>query len=119
MLGIPSIGHRDQSLVEPPLASSAFVTPDQEDGLPPGVEGKGHSPDLAVPVKPKFFHVGVFRGLEGVDSWPSQVGPKLRQQARMGQHFILQVICQQGQLVAEIVVKDHFPADCFSMDWKP
>ena len=110
MCVVPVIGDGNQPPVEPALVRSALVATHQKNGLPGGIEGEGHTPDLPMPFEPQFFHVGVSRTLEGVDSRPAQVGPELRQQMGMCQHFILQVFSQQAQLVVEVVVEDDGPA---------
>jgi hypothetical protein len=59
MFVVTLIGHLEQALVEPALICSTFVSTNQQNCLSLWVKGKSHSPDLAVPGKPKLFHVGM------------------------------------------------------------
>ena len=115
MLVVPGISNRYQSLVKTSLVSAALVSTHQQVGLSLGVKGKGHTPDLAAPVKPEFLHVGVLRSLQAVDRWLSQIGPKLRKQFGVRQKLVLQVLRQRCQLVIEVGVKDDIPAHGESM----
>ncbi len=111
MVVIALICHREQALIEtcadlPP----ALVSPNQQDRLSLRIEGKGHSPDLTVPGKPKFFHVGVLRGLQGVDRRSPQIGSKLSQQLGVCQQFVLKLVHQGFELGIEGIVKENGPS---------
>ena len=73
MLVVTVICHIDQAFVKPKLVCATFIATDQQDGLPVRIEGKRHPPDLTVPRKPQFFHVGVPRALECVHAGSPQV----------------------------------------------
>ena len=74
-----------------------------------GIEGKGYAPDLITPRKPELLHVRIMRGLGRSDRGPPQVRAELRQQFRVRQQFILQVLCQGGELAVEVIVKQYGP----------
>ncbi len=107
MFVITLICHREQALIEPALICPTLVSSDQQDRLSLRIEGKGHSPDLSVPGKPKFFHVGVLRALQRVDRRSSQIGSKLSQQLGVCQQFVLKLVHQGFELSIEGIVKEN------------
>lgn len=118
MVVVTLICHRDQALVEPALICPALISPDQQDRLSLRIEGKGHSPDLTIPRKPKFFHVGVLRALQGVDRRSTQIGSKLSQQLGVCQQFVLQFVHQGFELSIEGIVKENGLGHSRIMDLK-
>ncbi len=106
------IGNCYQTFVKTSLICSTLVATNQKDGLSIGVESKGYTPHLAIPVKPQFLHVAMPGRLKSVDSGSPQVWTKLRQQAGVCQHFILQVLRQGAKLVIKVVVKDYSSVHC-------
>ena len=98
MVVITLICHREQALIEPALICPALVSPNQQDRLSLRIKGKGHSPDLTVLGKPKFFHVGVLRALQGVERRLPQIGSKLSQQLGVCQQFVLKLVHQGFEL---------------------
>ena len=118
MVGIALICQRDQTLVKPALIRPALVSPNQQNRMSLRVKGKSHSPDLSVPGKPKFFHVGVLRALQGVDRRSTQIGSKLSQQLGVCQQFVLKLVYQGFELSVEGVVKENGPDHEQIMDLK-
>ncbi len=112
------IRQRDQALIKPALIGPALVPTDQQNRLSVRVEGKSHSPDLTVPGKPKFFHVGVLRALEGIDRWAPQIGSKLSQQLGMSQQFVLKIGLPNFELGIEGIVKKNDSSHGQIMDLK-
>ena len=115
MLVVARIGGGNQSLVETALVGAALVAADQQDGLAPGIKGKGDAPDLALPGEAQLLHVGVPGVLQGVHGGASQVGAELRQQAGMRQQLVLQILCETAQLLVKGIVKQHRPGHAVSM----
>jgi hypothetical protein len=107
---IALVCHREQALIEPALICPALVSPNQQDRLSLRIEGKGNSPDLTVPGKPKFFHVGVLRALQGVDRRSPQIGAKLSQQLGVCQQFVLELVHKGFELSIEGIVKENGPS---------
>jgi hypothetical protein len=118
MFVITFICHREQALVEPALIYPTLVSSDQQDCLSLRIKGKSHSPDLTVPGKPKFFHVGVPRALQGVDRRSPQIGSKLSQQLGVCQQFVLKLVHQGFELDIEGIVKENGPSHAKIMDLK-
>ena len=105
MVGIALICQRDQTLVKPALIRPALVSPNQQNRMSLRVKGKSHSPDLSVPGKPKFFHVGVLRALQGIDRWSTQIGAKRSQQLGVCQQFVLKPVHPSFEFGTEGIVK--------------
>ena len=110
MVVITLICHREQALIKPALICPSLVSPNQQDRLSLRIEGKGHSPDLTVPRKPKFFHVGVLRALQGVERRLPQIGSKLSQQLGVCQQFVLKLVHQGFEFCIEGIVKENGPS---------
>lgn len=116
MVVIALICHREQAFIEPALICPALISPNQQDRLSLRIEGKGHSPDLTVPGKPKFFHVGLLRALQGVDRRSPQIRAKLSQQLGVCQQFVLKLVHQDFELSIEGIVKENGPSHWLIMD---
>lgn len=115
MLVVARIGGGNQSLVEAALVGATLVAAHQQDGLAPGIKGKGDAPDLSLPGEAQLLHVGVPGALQGVHGGAPQVGAELRQQASMRQQLVLQILCETAQLLVKGVVKQHRPGHAASM----
>jgi hypothetical protein len=113
------VGCGEQALVKPALICTAFVTPDQQNRLPFGIESKGQSPHLLVPRKPKFFHVGVSGAFQGINGWPAQMWPEIGQQLGVSQQFVLKVLRQGLELCVKSLIKDDGPGYWQIMDLNP
>jgi hypothetical protein len=107
-----SVGLAYQLTIEPPLASTRFVTRDKQDGLTLGIESKGHTPFAASCGEAQLFHVGMARALERVDARATELRAELLKQAGHGKnlspHVFVQLLKFRRELVGNLNDLSHY-----------
>ena len=110
MLVVAIVGYIDQAFVKPTLVCATLVAAYQKDGMPLGIECKRHPPDWAVPGKAQLLHVGVPRTLQCIHCRTAEIRAKFRQQSRVRQQFVLQILLQGAEFRVKGIVKENSPS---------
>ena len=90
------IGLADQLAVKSLFADTRFISCNQEDRLALRVEGKGNSPLTIGRAEPQLLHVCVARVVQRVNAGPSQLRPKLLQQAVNARRSVRTSLCSSS-----------------------
>ena len=85
----PCIRLLDQPFVKASFVDARFVAGHKQDGLPPGIKGKGDSPHAVIGLKAKFLHVGVARSVQGIYPRAGQRRPERLEKLRLCKELIL------------------------------
>jgi hypothetical protein len=106
----PDVGNCDQSFVKAFLICATFVPGHKQDRISLRIKCKGHTPDLALPRKTQFLHVGVSGAVQRIHSWSPKIWAEFNQQFRVSQHLILQTFVQIIELSIEVIMENYGPS---------
>jgi hypothetical protein len=82
MFVIEAVGDREQFLV--PAVVSGFISADQQNCTTPRIKRKKHSIRPACVLRPELFPIGMERGMNQVDVWPSKRRAAFREEPDIG-----------------------------------
>ena len=108
--GVPCVCLADQSLVEPSLSDTRFVSGDQQYRFAVRIESEGYPPLAAVGRKSQFLHVCVPGPLEGVDPGAPKLRADRRDQLCLSKQFNSDGAAEVGELPHELRREAHFPS---------
>src|ERR1700722_11978162 len=109
MCCVSLVGGIQQSLVKLGLATTRFVSGDQQNCLPFRIKRKSYPPDTISSIKSQLFHVGMIRALQGVHPRTSQIRPVFFQELGASQKLLLNTFRKSLELVLEKIRQSDYP----------
>src|SRR5271165_3650932 len=99
----------DKLLIKTLLAHTRLVARYQQNRFARGIEREGDSPNAVSGVEAQLLHVGMTRTIQGINAGPSQLWPKLLQQACMSQNLQPDLLGQVVEFRLELVPNFYGP----------
>src|SRR5437762_622350 len=110
-----AISLSDQFAVEPLFAAARFISCDEEDRLPLRIKSKGHPPLAISRAEAQFFHVGVPRVIQRINSRPVQLRSELLKKPSQCQNLCPHVLLQRVELRLKLIANLNSPSHWQSM----
>jgi hypothetical protein len=111
----PLIGLSDELLVKTLFASPGFVARNEKNGLALRIEGESQAPFPISCAKTQLLHIRVARIVQRVHAWPSQVRPKLLQEAGKGKNLRSDIVLQLVEFRFKLIANFNGPAHPYIM----
>jgi hypothetical protein len=109
----------DQLAVEPSFTDTRFVSGYQQDSLAFRIESKCHPPLTSRSAKTQFLHIRVARVVQGIYAGPSQLRPKLLEEAGQRQNLRSDVFVERVELPLKLIANLDNPAHLQIMTYRP